>query len=553
MFSRKPIRAVDYKNLLHVLIGMALLTVTLTGCEGLLTEEPTSFVAPENFYRNEGDALSALAGAYNQISQGAFGGYIGSYQFIRMTDKPSGEYTGLGDHENLHDWWQWGPAAAERNVIFLSYDAAFEGINAANAVIDNVPSIEEMDAQLKTQMVAEARFLRALHYYYLVGLFGGVPIIQNETSAITGLQRERAPENRVYTFLIDELGQAISNLPLDNEQGRATKGAAQTLLTKVYLQRGSLNGNNGPLPPERQIAQPEDFQRAVDVAQEVIDSGKYELPSDVIAQFNDLFVDEASGGANPEIIFALQQEPGKGAGTFGMPCLLSSDSSGEPLVGASWNSAGQSTMTFFQSFEDADLRKEVTFLLETPDEQGGTVKYNLGDDPFNPDPEQYETDGYKEDVPVIRKYVQAEVFPCDDENDVVILRYADVLLMKAEALNEVNNGPTPEAYDAINQVRERAGLDPLSGLSYEAFREAIYMERRKELILEGHGWHALTRFWDIATRKVREAAEFDALFPRNTNFGPDLDRLSINDHERLWPIPQAAIGRNPSLSQNPGY
>lgn len=550
VLARTMIRAVDHKKALYLVMLIALLGGT--GCTDALTEHPSSFVGPDNFYNNREDAMSALAGAYHEISPGHFSGYIGSYQFVRMTDKPTGEYIGLHDHENIHDWWQWGPATSERNVVFQAYDVAYEGVNAANAVIDNIPNIEALDAGERDLMVAEARFIRALHYYYLVGLYGGVPIVEHETRALTGLQRARAAEDSVYMFIIDDLEAAVDVLPRDHVQGRATKGAALTLLSKIYLQRGSLNAESG-LPAERHIAQSGDFQMAADLAQQVIDLGKYTLPMDVVAQYNDLFFEEVSGGANPEIIFAYQQTPGKGAGTSGRPCLFASDDAGAPMVGASWNSAGQSSLTFFQAFEDADLRKEVVFLLEMPNEQGGISTYNIGD-PFNPDPALYENDGYIEDVPVIRKYVQAEVPACEDANDFIILRYADVLLMKAEALNEANRGPTGEAYNAINQVRERAGLDPLGGLSYEEFREALYIERRKELILEGHGWHTMNRFWSIAKRRIIEAAELDAQHPRSATFGPDLEQLEIDDPtDRLWPIPEAAIGRNPALVQNPGY
>ena len=547
MFSRKPRQITNGAAAVYLIVSLLLLSPALVGCDNALTEEPTSFTGPDNFYRSSEDARSALAGAYNQINQGTFGGYIGSYQFIRMTDKPTAEYTGLGDHVNIIDQWQWGPASSERNVLPQAWDGAYQGINAANAVIGNVPGIENMDPQTKTRMVAEARFLRDLHYYHLVGLFGGVPLVREETRSLSGLERPRAPEDSVYIFLIDDLRQAIEDLPADNEQGRATKTAAQMLLAKVYLQRGSLNASNG-LPSERQIARPGDFQQAADLAQGVIDSGKYTLPEDVVEQYNDLFFEEVSGGANPEIIFALQQTPGKGANPIGaLPFLCASDISGPPLVASVSNSAGQGSRLLWESFSEDDQRKAVTFLVETPSQSGETIVY---------DPDDWENDGYKEDVPVIRKYVK-QAIPGDaftEDNDYVMMRYAELLLIKAEALNEANSGPTGGAYDAINQVRGRAGLEPLSGLSYQEFREAVYTERRKELVMEGHGWFTLQRFWDIGTRRVLESAELDAQYPPSTNFGPQLDELEIDDpKDRLWPIPTAIMSRNPELTQNPGY
>jgi hypothetical protein len=516
----------------------------MAGCDGVLQENPTSFVGPDNFYRSEADAERALAGAYNLISQNPFGGYIGSYQWLRMTDKPTAEMTGLGDHENLMEEYRWGPSTSERNVFVLTWNAAYEGINAANAVINRVPDVPEMNPETKEQMVAEARFIRGIHYYYLAGFWGNVPIKRNETTSLQNLQKPNAPEDSVYMFAIENLQQAIPNLPTDNEPGRATKGAARTLLAKMYLQRGALNAQNG-LPEERQIAQSGDYQAALDQLNQVIQSNQYELPTDVVEQYNDLFWEPQEGDTNPEVIFAYQWDPTKGSYSGGLPSLIGSDTGGGVLSSWTSNSVGQAGATFYDSMvESGDLRAQVTFLEEIPQREGEPVVYNRQD---------YENDGYKEDLPVFRKYAKAPTGNLED-NDWVILRYADVLLMKAEAVNEINDGPTSEAYGPLNRIRERAGLDPVSGLNYEEFREEIYTQRRRELILEGHGWHTLQRFWEIGTQKVVESAEFDAQFPPSSKFGPQLDRLQIDDpKDRLYPIPTAAINRNTKLEQNLGY
>jgi hypothetical protein len=526
-----------------LLTSVLLLGLLLVGCDSVLQEQPTSFVGPDNFYQSEDDAERALAGAYSLISQNAFGGYIGSYQWLRMTDKATAEMTGLGDHENLMEEWRWGPSTSERNVFVLTWNAAYEGVNAANAVINRVPDIPEMSEAAKRQMVAEARFIRGIHYYYLAGFWGNVPIKREETTSLTGLRRPNASEDSVYTFAINNLEEAIPNLPDDNDPGRATRTAAQTLLAKMYLQRASLNADNG-LPAERQIAQSGDYQAALDLLNEVIQSNKYQLPTDVVEQYNDLFW-EPQGGVNPEVIFSYQWDPAKGSYSGGLPSLIGSDTGGGVL--ASWhsNSVGQAAVTFYDNMvSSGDLRAQVTFLEEIPRLDQTPVVYSRAD---------YENDGYKEDLPVFRKYAKAPTSNLED-NDYVILRYADVLLMKAEAVNEINDGPTTEAYGPLNQIRQRAGLGSVSGLSYEEFREEVYTQRRRELILEGHGWHTLQRFWDIGTQKVRDCAEIDSQFPPSTKFCPQLDRLEIDDpKDRLYPIPTAAISRNPQLTQNPGY
>ena len=543
MFLPDDLRTPGSSPTVLFLAVVLLFGVAMTGCDSMLEEEPTSFVGPDNFYRSAADAERALAGAYHLISQNPFGGYIGSYQWLRMTDKATAEMTGLGDHENLMEEYRWGPATSERNVFVLTWNGAYEGINAANTVINRVPDVPEMDESTKQQLVAEARFIRGIHYYYLAGFWGNVPIKRNETTSLGNLQKSNAPEDSVYMFAINNLEEAIPDLPVENEAGRATKGAAKTLLAKMYLQRGALNAENG-LPSERQIAQSGDYQAALDLLNEVIQSNQYELPTDVVEQYNDLFWEE-TGGANPEVIFAYQQDPTKGNSTRGLPSLIGSDTGGGVLSSWTSNSTGQAGATFYDSMvQDGDLRAQVTFLEEIPQRTGPSIVYNRND---------YENDDYKEDVPGFRKYAKAETGDLE-ENDYVILRYADVLLMKAEAVNEINDGPTSEAYTPLNRIRDRAGLALVSNLSYAEFREEVYTQRRRELVLEGHGWHTLQRFFDIGTRKVVESAEFDAQFPPSTKFGPQLDRLQIDDpKDRLYPIPTAAIARNPQLMQNPGY
>ncbi len=521
----------------------------LPACDSALEEEPTAFIGPDNFYRNAEDALAALSGAYNEISSGSFGGYIGSYQFMRHFEKPGPEVgVGTNTPEFILDEFTWSADATERGALPQFYASAYRGIKAANAVIDNVPGIEDIDPTLQSRIIAEAKFLRALHYYHLVGVFGGVPLYVEEIRSLDNIARPRASEDSVYIQVIQDLEQAIPDLPVASVYGaankeRASKGAAQTLLARTYLQRGSLNPNNGPLPSERQVAQPGDYQAAANLLQEVIDSGEYSLPLDVVSQYSALFIDEVPG-VNPEIIFALQSDPAVGY-TSQAPCLTISEVAGPELAGASWNQH-TSELPFFMSFEDEDLRKDVTFLLEFTNEAGELVTYDI---------DNVEGDGIPEDSPPFRKYSKAAPGQrCDDDNDWVIFRYAEVLLMLAEALNEANQGPTAQAYDAINQVRERAGLAPLAGLDYASFREAVYTESRKELVGEGHGWWTMQRFWDIAERRIRANAEFDAQFPPERQFGPRIDMLALEaPKHRVFPIPASALSRNPLLIQNPGY
>jgi hypothetical protein len=533
---------------------LAIAALLLPSCDGALKENPTSFVSPGSFYSNEEEALAALSGAYAGINQGVFSSYIGSWQFQQMVSTPSAEVFAIkyapGSVARGWDNWTWTPSQHPRNTLEGTYELAYQGINRANTVITRVPEIpdENIDPAVRSRIVAEARFIRAIHYYYLAGFFGRVPIVRQQTEGLGGLEKPNPSPDSAYTFAINTLENAIPDLPPRPEKTapeRASKGAAQTLLAKFYLQRSALTAENG-LPSEFQIAQPGDAQQAADLLQQVINSGHYALRQDVQAQFRDLFIDEQTGPSNDEVIFPIQADQTVGEGN-GLPCLVSPQESSN-FASASWNQYA-SELPFYTSFKDEDVRQEVTFVTEYASEAtGDSVSYDLNN---------VEGDNYLEDSPTIDKYARAadSESGCSDDNDIIFLRYADVLLMKAEALNEANGGPTGAAYDAINQVRERAGLEPLSGgLSYEAFREAVYTERRKELVTEGHDWHTVQRFFDIATERVREHAEFAASQPPERTFAPPPEFLEIDDpKDRFMPLPQSAIERNPQLTQNPGY
>jgi hypothetical protein len=512
---------------------LLLLAATFAACDSALEEDPESFIGPSNFYRNAEDARAALNGAYRALLQ-TDSDYIAENDWLGVVEFPTEVVlaeTGPGGTQGAINNFLMTPSNSD---LYSVYQGAYDGINRANAVLNNVPGIENMDSELRAQFVAEARFLRALHYFNLVSVFGGVPLIESETTGLTNLEQPRAPADSIYTFVIDELEAAIPDLPLDysaENYGRASKGAAQMLLAKVYMQRGSLSPANG-VTGDLQIAQPDDYQNALDLIQQVIGSGKYGLVPD----YSTLFASPPpEDEKNEEVVFAIQSAPEASDAAHELPCRASPDGS----AGGNWDTFA-SELPFFESFPDEDARKNATYITEFETQDGEIASY---------DPEDPEGDTYEDPTPAFGKYSTAEGLPCDDENDFLLLRYADLLLMKAEALNEVNQGPTAEAYAAVNQVRERAGVEPLaSGLGYEGFREALYVERRRELAFEGWGWFDGQRFFSTFGRRVEEAAA--------AGFPPQYwaETVDVQDPKhRLMPIPQQALDRNSELTQNPGY
>lgn len=531
------------------LLGGALLLI-LAACDSALEEDPTSFVGPSNFYNNAEDARAAVNGAYLGMN------YVVDWQYLQLIELPgpalhgSEQPAALDNPDGRLENWRWTASGANESKFETVYTEAYESISYANAVIDNVPGIENMDSELRERFVGEARFIRAVHYFNLVRLFGGVPLVRSKTEDLENLAQPRTPEDSIYAFIIDELEAASNTLPLKSEYSgsdaaRASRGAAQMLLAKVYLRRGSLSAANG-ITGERELAQPGDYEAALGLIDEVIDSGEYRLPEDVQAQYRDMFVEEVAGEQNEEVLLAIQRDVA--LPQDGLVCQVATHDSPFNITGTT-NFASE--LPFYNSFDDADLRKGVSFLIEyEKDGSGERVVYNQND---------IDGDGYLQVTPTISKYyLQGGEEACVDDNDFILFRYADLLLMKAEAINRSNGGPTAEAYDAINQVRERAGIEPLSGLGYQGFREALYEERSKELFFEHQGWFDAQRFFDVATQTIRRHAELnDALNAElpgggNYNFGP-LDPQIDDPTDRLFPLPQLALDRNSELEQNPGY
>lgn len=535
----------------RALAVLASMAVALSGCDDNLTEVPYSFVAPENFFRNGDDALAALSGAYQafQANVSALGvssdDYYGrTYWFL--TEYPTEVMTlrlGTTNERTEPDIFTVGPS---HNYIIAIWRAAYHAVNRANAVIDNVPGIENMDPTLRDRVVAEAKFLRATHYFNLVRLFGGVPLFLNETKSLDDIRKPRASQDEVYRAIIADLESAIPALPASygaGNIGRATSGAARALLAKVYLQYGAVAGGGAAA-----------FQNAERYAGEVMSSGQYQL----LANYADVF--SQTNENNREVIFDIQNTRVAGAG--GHMCdqyaPRPQPSQGDfpwcdgqnPSFGVEW--------PFYYSYAAADTRKAGTWLLSYTKKSGVTVTWDSIATAVNV---------YGHFAPVPGKYIDRVPGSQDgaEEPNFILLRYADVLLMRAEAINEVS-GPTAQAYDLVDAVRARAHVSPLPRtLSKDKFRDTLFTERRFEFAAEGHGHFDSQRNWNWAMERIefytRTERRAQWLRPRPSGCSSCIARdsgipkivLDLDEHDRFFPIPSEAIAVNPQLTQNPGY
>ncbi|WP_158994451.1 RagB/SusD family nutrient uptake outer membrane protein [Mucilaginibacter sp. L196] len=476
--------------------------VGLTSCNKL-SEDPKSVIVSSQFYQTTSDATSAVNAVYSTLNS-----------------DPAGDFPLYGRQlnllvENASDNQLYSPSNTNPDVRALGtetyisansrvqkvWQQLYYGINRANIAIDNVPTIQ-MDTTLRARLVRESKFIRALLYFDLVRLYGDVPLVLHNPNStnIDNLLTARTPAADVYTQIIADLEDA-TNLPKSyssTDLGRATSGAAHTLLAKVYLTQ-------------------QDWPDALTQLNLVINGGYgYAL----FPNYYDAFQKATKNGV--EHIFSVQFETNLG------------EANSTQYLSESFTSFNTGTFpidipvdtSLYNLFSANDTRRSVTFYNTVYNAATGqNVVYNNAYTPY------------------FNKFVDYSLSPLSSQSlsgvNYPVLRYADVLLMKAEALNEINGGPTSDAYTAINQVRTRAQIANLTpGLNQAAFRDSIFLERRKEFIQEGHRWFDLVRQGGtVLVDALHKISAKSAATSKNT----------------LFPIPLVEIQQNAKLKQNPGY
>jgi hypothetical protein len=517
------------------LAGLALIATGLliVGCNDkeFLTEVPYDFVSPVNFYKTSADALAAINGVYADFINSTGDNYYGR-NFVMLVEHPTEMCTSRLSATNERSQPDCYTIPVNHAYVQTVWASAYDAINRANSVITHVPEIG-MDTTLRARIVAEAKFLRATHYFNLVRMFGSVPLKLTETVGLDSLLLDQSTPQVVYAQIVKDLQEAIPVLPSSKtiaaaDWGRATRGAAKTLLAKVYLQRAGTG-----------VGTVADWQASLDMSRQVVADGDYSL----VANYASLF--DFYGGTvvekNSEVIFDIQNVRSPGLG--GRISSHVAANATAPYLGASTNGSFEAESTFFASFAATDKRRDGTFLL-TWNKAGVPVTWVNGG---------AASQAYASETPFPRKFLDIAMTATGaEEPNYIILRYAEVLLMQAEAANEVAGSPTAEAYTAINAVRARAGIPNMTaGLSQSLFRDSVFVERRWELALEGpNGYFDDQRNWTWSKTRIEanmaKAKSSSSKFPK-FNGGP------IPDKYHLMPIPQRAIDLNPKLKQNAGW
>jgi starch-binding outer membrane protein, SusD/RagB family len=496
------------KTVSHSLIWGALVLFG-TSCDDFLVEPDRSNFTLDNYFTKPEHAESVVNSIYESLMSTTGGGFGGA-PWMMLEFATGLANTDLGQAQNSINIRNLANNSdnAYGNTYWVS---SYRGIANANLAIAKIPEIT-MDESRRAQLLGEARFLRAYYYFNLVRIFGEVPLLTEPIGLNSPeLYPAEASQEDIYNLIVADLTTAESSgLPYTDKKGRVTLGAVKSLLSSVYLTMAGYPLQKGA----------EYYQKAADKAGEVIASGEYEL----FDSYDDLHSEAAENTG--ENILMVQFQP------FIMPSNWQTSiipynkgiSEYSDETGAIY-----ANTDFVQSYEPGDkrVREKEFYYTEYSLSSDRSQTVNLGGYYI-----------YKHFDPV------AHLSTTSSGLNWTLMRYAEVLLIYAEAANEAN-GPTPEAYEAVNQIRRRAELPELSGLGQQQFREAVWKEKWHELSYENKTWFDMARLrkaFNVTT------GNFEDFVGHQFSYGP-----TLQERELLFPIPTAEIRNNEKLTQNPGY
>jgi len=485
---------IELKIIMAVVISLSVLS-----CKKALEENPTDRLAITNFYKTESDANAAINAIYNPI-RGQYGSTEYGGQFTGMEDYSSG----TGIYLPLSLYVMNSSSISRTDGTWRSF---YRAINFANMALKYIPPISMPEAN-KNALLAEAHFLRAWCYRNLVWSWGGVPIRSEPTESPEQNGGKRATVAEVNAFIIQDLQFAETNLPSKPSlAGKPTKWAAKTMLADIYLTN-------------------EKWAEAKDKADEVITSSGYSLvPVKVAADFELIFGPTAI--TSVEDIFSIKYTRTVGseiAQQYAQPNSTYSS-------GGYGSFYGLPTYPLLRDWDPQDLRYQFNIYTSYPSKPSGAIVQAPATAPL-----------------LFGKFKDPGFAPTHG-NDYPIYRFADALLIYAEAASQAAGGPTTLALERLNMIRRRAyGKDPnipstvdytmATAPTQAAFRDLVLKERAYEFLCEGKRWFDLVR-----TKTVKQVVK-------------NAKGIDVPDYFLLFAIPKNEIDNNPDINpadQNPGY
>ena len=481
------------KNLIYMLLTCLLFTMLACNDMDLF---PQDQLGPDNFWKTELDIQSGIAGVYTKLKGGSMS--WSRYGLDNITD-------------NSYSWTTWSGIASIQSgsieattggIISDNYKAGYEGVAACNNFMKNFPIAKE-NAKLSEEKAnayeAEVRFLRAFFYFELVRFYGDVPLYKEAIASVEASKVKQSPASEVYDFIYQDINFAVENLPdIAYGSGHAVKGSAQALKARIALFQG-------------------DWKTVENITRELIQSGQYRLAD----TYQSIFIKREGQKDNPEIIFSITYLNPDYRHDAEMVCYYQNEIAPMDDLMKCYNENDERLKEWYVFTGIGEKTFINPFGEEASTEQAPLTGWIL----------LKHMDKYKKETYTYTNY------DFRTDNDVVILRYADVYLMYIEAMMEQGNGTTSDALavKCMNEIRERAGLSSVTSVT----RDELRLERRRELAFEG------LRHFDLIRWKTAKEVMNSLVTPAG--------KCTFEDHMYVWPFPLSEMDVNPQLDQKSGY
>jgi starch-binding outer membrane protein, SusD/RagB family len=500
------------KSLIYSAFVLIVSSTMFTSCQKFLSDAPQSSLTSGNAYKSASDIENALAGCYNIF-------YTDYYQWenVMLSDNRSDNaYPGGGGEDTFVNEDQFKVPPSNSHCYNFWWGQPYQGIARCNILLDKIAGVTDTKLDIndrRKQIIGEASFVRAYNYYQLVKLFGGVPIELQSNTADPGVTRKaRATEAEVYDQIVKDLEVAVADLP-DSfgdpsvDKVRATKGAANALLAKIWAQRSD-----------------RDYNKVLTYCNAVINSpAGYALEGDYEMLF------DGSHYINNEAILLVPYIEGNGAASnWGVELFLAPEDGWQKYCVPS-----KDLVNAYKNEGDAiRMRSNIVFWNNIPwaDENWSPCGNAEDTIPFN--------------------YKQKHPAGWASGDNYYLLRMGDIVTLKAEAQNEL--GDLDGAKATLNLVRHRVSLPDVEAASKEEMKNKILLERRLELAFEAQRWDDLVRT-GTATAVMSALEEYKYTCSDGTPGAAVKINYNCDQNHWMMPIPQSEIDANPNLVQNPGY
>jgi len=527
------------------------ITMPLVSCKKSLQPKPYSLFTTSNYFADESEAYAATLGVYDAMSsQNAYGAYL---SFITDNDTDISQTSGIDlvtDYRVICHY----QGTAQTPGFYTMWSALYAGIDRANLVIQQIPEMTLYKSGTAAQqtdlnrMLGEAKFLRGFYYSELVRLWGDVPFKLTPSQTGDDFKLPRTNRYTIYTQIIKDMQDAAAVLPtaLPTDE-RICKWGAEAILARVALNAGGYSESQ-----TGQMTRPANYLDYYKLAQTEINDIMAQNLYKLNPSYAQVFKNQCQGVLEPtESMFevAFFNAAGSASGGNWLGVIY-----GSPLTAAGiyavTNGRELALRPFWQTFATGDLRRDFSIATYTVSATGAQVPLVINT----------RSDETWTSAKWARQYQVNDILERASTNiNTVIMRYSDLLLLRAEVENELNGGPDQLAYDAINMVRRRAYGQPvttadpavdLAGLNYASFFTAVQNERAWELCFEGERRSDLIR-WNIlgptllATKQATLAIRSNFNYTASTNY--------VEGKSELYPIPVNERDINPNIGQNNGY